>query len=139
MKTTELMINDWVYEGRIHPIKVKQNYGKSISYKEDEYSHEVEESCLLPIPLTAEIFKANGFKYDKAFLYWYKEIEKGLWLTICVWFHKLYNIEITRGQYSYDGTLEKEVRINTEPHIHRLQHALRLCGFEELADNFKIE
>lgn len=92
-----------------------------------------------PIPLTDEFFEANGFKYDKACLYWYKEIEKGLWLTICVWFNKLYKIEITRGQYSYDGTHEKEVRVDTEPNVHLLQHALRLCGLEEIADNLKVE
>lgn len=143
MKANELMIDDWVsYDGHNPDIPhgnvrvscvARDIYELCVNDKKSTYDY------IHPIPLTDEFFEANGFKYDKACLYWYKEIEKGLWLTICVWFHKLYKIEIIRGQYSYDGTHEKEVRVNTEPNVHLLQHALRLCGLEEIANNLKVE
>lgn len=141
MKALELMLCDWVINRGVKVRVVDLDSYMNLIETEvtDKYDTGERVKEVDPIPLTDEFFEANGFKYDKACLYWYKEIEKGLWLTICVWFHKLYKIEIIRGQYSYDGTHEKEVRVNTEPNVHLLQHALRLCGLEEIANNLKVE
>lgn len=72
-----------------------------------------------PIPLTAEILEKNLFKRDV--------------------FHNEYYIYGTNfcvvefdNTYSYQGT---DMDLN---YVHELQHALRLCGLNGLANNFKI-
>lgn len=67
MKATELMIGDLVYNGTNHLIKIKHNYGKSVRYDEDGYSHAVEETLIHPIPLTPEILEANGFEVEEEY------------------------------------------------------------------------
>lgn len=73
-----------------------------------------------PIPLTSEILEKNGcVMVDKG--------DYGEWHikenpNIPLWQHTEFII--------FDGVV-----IN---YVHELQHALRLCGLNELADNFKI-
>lgn len=123
MDSKLLMIGDWVYEGSNHPIKVNQNYGKSIRYDEGDYSHEVEGSCLSPIPLTPEILEKNGFIYrDLPFeLYWEYD-----------------GVTIDCGACDYYYINLGNNRSMDVSNVHELQHALRLCGLNELADNFKV-
>lgn len=83
-----------------------------------------------PIPLTIKILKANGWNKNGA-----------------------YNDYIIRGDiYNFIGynTNNKHVRIRIDGwkalqemyvsanFVHELQNALRLCGFNDLADNFKV-
>ena len=86
-----------------------------------------------PIPLTAEILEKNGFEsrdnfYEITFqtnkidnsIFRIAEFEKsGNWFF---------------GFFDFPNLIEN-FRIN---YVHELQHALRLCGLNELADNFKI-
>lgn len=126
MKATELMIRDIVLiEGT--PRIVSQITKHKIGYHRTElpfgeckmsYTKLYEVS---PIPLTSEILEKNGWKWDN-----------------------------TRGEYvSSTFSLEWDIdlheawlRIGGEftiiAYVHELQHALRLCGLHDLADNFKI-
>lgn len=77
-----------------------------------------------PLPLTEDILKANGFEcfvlpnHKKLYSYNNKEI-------ILFW---------------NDGAEIDLLGVSrTIISVHELQHALRLCGLNELADNFKIE
>lgn len=75
---------------------------------------------IAPIPLTAEILEKNGFM----------DIDT-LGVEACCG----YNIYYKSGEgYGFN-----EVDI-TRPfyYVHELQHALRLCGLNELADNFRV-
>jgi len=83
-------------------------------------------SNVTPIPLTAEILEKNGFKKEA----------KRLW--------SLYDgvsidASFTLGEVVEDGQL---IVFRCSPfkvkYIHELQHAIRLCGLEDLANDFKI-
>lgn len=121
MKANELMIGDWVISeieeaGRITELGrdwiVALTYGNNNNAVTDELRH------LQPIPLTSEILKKNGFCYDDS------PFVQG-W---CGYGLLIYNGRVTAGQ---------NVSMVCQ-YVHQLQHILRLCDKNELADNFKI-
>lgn len=125
MKTTELMIGDWVfYNNKI--IKVDNiydeciNYTPDIPYVQEEYF--IEESDLQPIPLTKEIIKKNGFS---------KIGTIGDSYIHCIANDSCYyEIEINL----HDNTLcvnKTWLVANNIRYVHELQHALRMCGIEK--------
>ena len=63
-----------------------------------------------PIPLTPEILEKNEWWYDE--------------VSFC--------IEKWSGFQCYDID---SIKLDS---VHQLQHALRLCGLNDLADNFKV-
>lgn len=65
-----------------------------------------------PVPLTEEILKANG-------------------LNDCSMFYDGWNFELTNKKMV--------VSVGVIWFVHELQHALRLCGLNDLADSFKVE
>lgn len=112
MKSTELMIGDWVYYGD-KPVQVLQlSDGK-------DYPH------IKPIPLTPEILEKNGFSgegYNMGVIGFHTdpipEVKDGyevfIWKDMC--------LDIKHGfthlkRYTF--------------YVHELQHALRLCGIEK--------
>lgn len=120
MKTTDLQIGDWVkIDYNNQKVKVTAVYNNWI----DTSSISPLMSKVSPIPLTPEILERNGFKY-------FEECNSYILLTddldsvvltlngLTVIFH-WHNIPITC--------------------VHQLQHALRLCGLNDLADNLKLE
>lgn len=84
---------------------------------------------LAPIPLTIEILEKNGFEKDGSVFYiaedYYdieiKEYSDSIWVVL-----------VTDNEL---GIPDSKFTIS---HVHELQHALRLCGLSDLADNFKI-
>lgn len=137
MEAKELMIGDWVIN-KDEPTKVNYLNGVKIG-TENEYFIEYCECC--PIPLTEEILKANGWIQSKwetcKSLYEYKGIHSR---------HAMIKRSNGRWVANIDGQLCKVdcdydrpyMRLNIF-YVHELQHALRLCGLNDLADNFKIE
>ena len=121
MKAADLMIGDWVGvfddEGIIKDCRqvdwvrtgeIGMRYHKVWSI-----------GCIEPIPLTADILEKNG---------WWYAIED-LWLHDGVSF----SIEKWNGKFQcYDIT---QIKLDS---VHQLQQILRLCGLNELADNFKV-
>ena len=117
MKTTDLMIGDWVYNSY---------YKKNINWW---YSDMICPNGLLvigrdikPIPLTPEILKKNGWKESE---YWheYKDGENIIQCCLPDMRGRINGIEIENFKCEY---------------VHQYQHLLRLCGLNELADNFKV-
>lgn len=109
MKATELMIGDWV----------KSRTGMNV--KIVCISHDY--PCVYePIPLTTEILKKNGWKNDGL---WYEYLDDKATVQSCPPDMRgiINGIEIKEFQCKY---------------VHQYQHLLRLCGLDELADNFKI-
>lgn len=74
-----------------------------------------------PIPLTAEILEKNGFEFDD---------ESSSW-AVC----ERYLLHGHKAMWSVVFG-DELVPVN---YVHELQHALRLCGLDYIADNFKIE
>ena len=117
MKATELMIGDWVYNS-YHKKNIKWNYSEMFCPN----GIPVIGRDLEPIPLTPEILKKNGWKEAE---YWleYQDGENTI-------------------QFSHPNMLGMINGVFIEhfkcEYVHQYQHLLRLCGLNELADNFKI-
>ena len=78
-----------------------------------------------PIPLTPEIMKKNGF--------WEMEnVNNGAEEYI------VYAIAGLTFHYNRDNDYYFPNTPISWKYVHQLQHALRLCGLDELADNFKV-
>lgn len=81
---------------------------------------------IIPIPLTEEILKANGWRYDYIYKIWIYEDEDKM--DFCVKIDEIRGISVS---------LYKDYPIIFIKNVHELQHALRLCGRNDIADNFK--
>ena len=109
MKATELQIGDWILYGD-KPVKVLQ------------LSENGKYSWVKPIPLTTEILEKNGWKETE---YWHEYQDNKNTIQCCLpeLRGKINGIEIEHFKCEY---------------VHQYQHLLRLCGLDELADDFKI-
>ena len=113
MKATDLMIGDKVM------VKVLSQIPNTYvlhTWTANDYSRDIQ---VKPIPLTPEILEKNG---------WWYNVED-MWLHEEVGFF----IEKFNGRFQcYDIN---QIKLDS---VHELQQTLRLCGLNELADNFKI-
>lgn len=116
MEAKELMIWDWVY-GLSHTPRKVQGLR---DYNEENVvvaGHWVNCNQLAPIPLTIEIIFTNNLPGNIGFFVSNEndaEHPDGYYLEV-------YGMGIYGLRY-----------------VHELQHALRLCGLNDLADNFKV-
>jgi len=139
------MIGDWVIY-RDTPKKVVYIYCRPLPdgsnpANEIGFTHDEEEwinaDHASPIPLTAEILEKNGYKsHSNRFAlleskYWTFKNDKGVCIelkesknAIAVWLDYDKNVQ---GIYAAFPS-----------YVHELQHALRLCGLNDMADNFKV-
>ena len=140
MKANELMIGDWVKytKKRDQYFQVIEN-PKTIYIRIENIIEEgVNEECrqgdsewkeydeIEPIPLTEEILKANGFARKPLLKSWTIDGELEL-------------IEDSMGNTKLEYWFSvSDQYICPIHHVHELQNALRLCGLDELADNFKL-
>ena len=126
MKATELMIGDLI------KIKGHLDYDKVQEIARDENMQwYISFACSAtlfrayefePIPLTPEILEKNGWKETE---YWH-EYEDG-------------NTIIQYSLSNIWGIInEIEIEHFKCEYVHQYQHLLRLCGLNELADNFKV-
>ena len=152
MKATELMIGDWVIFGD-EPLKVQHIYNNGyddvvaeiVEDGTNEYGvyEEIKDVSVVycsPIPLTPEILKKNGF-YDRNTQWYCKKFGSYVCFDIAI---SLVYREIEVSKVCGAGTDCEEVEygssivFSNDICVHTLQHALRLCGLDELADNFKV-
>lgn len=140
MKANELMIGDWVrQQGCTLPTKVAGVTANKIhTIWADGSKHSKDEYYFDPIPLTPEILEKNGYRYEQMYGPFYRSIlgdyaiDREPTISIgwngrgemCEW-----DISDGKGGASYGRHLLG---------VHELQHALRLCGLNDLAENFKI-
>ena len=115
MKANELMIGDIVtWKGNICYVISVENLGGLVGVENEKFCELVSDKELEPIPLTEEILKANELNpiicCNLSMPKWYMSLRSG----------------------------NRHVEMSFK-YVHQLQHALRLCGLNELADNFKIE
>lgn len=125
MEAKDLMVGDWIHaidsEGNKHPCRAN-NLQYDYTNKRDDFcvdfygtNHESEWPDITydvePIPLTTEILENNGITY---------EIGLG----------GLFVINLTG--------LNCSIQFNIIQYVHELQHALRLIGRDDLADNFNV-
>ena len=115
MKATDLMIGDKVMVNVLSQIP---NTYALHTWTANDYSRDIQ---VKPIQLTPKILEKNGWE------------RKGNYMIIKVGKITLYWVE-----YLDCGLYKNEYNMCTCKYVHQLQHALRLCGFDTLADTFKI-
>ena len=157
MKTTDLQIGDYVRLKRTNEIVwVFEIDGDRnvINNEPDGYCGEknIAVDDVEPIPLTKEILKKSGFYFgytsdeeDLASntIAQLSEEDKG-W----VWDEGDGSIKVILPNESDGGMIiiddqsfDRHLSLvyNNEVYVHEVQHALRICGLNELADNLKME
>jgi len=131
------MIGDWVMEtnhgqmGRVTYLDANPDCSRIDIQREDGGGFPCSIDIIRPIPLTAEILEKNGFA---------KKLNKHCYhdedTRILIEYYKgCILIDITVNEYCED---EVTYSLPEPYYVHQLQHALHLCGLNELADNFKI-
>ena len=139
------MIGDWVLINNTpHKIQAIDSIDAEIQADDELYyigeDRHHSEDKIEGIRVTYEILEKNGFYnlntqwYYKRFLsndcfdihisLVYREIEVS----------KLYGVGTECENVEYDSVIV----FDNDICVHQLQHALRLCGLNEIADNFKI-
>lgn len=122
MEAKELMLNDLVlFNNKVCKVVAINAYRDCVELRDinDEDNEVVGKYAkhIEPIPLTPEILVKNGWLHD----------------DLCGVFHNS-NAFIICGRL-YPFSIFDGVQIS---YVHELQHALRLCGLNTLADNFKV-
>ena len=127
MKCQELQIWDWITDKHRFPMQIT-NVGDDYAYatfdgnEGDPWEFDDKDDQPQPIPITPEIFEKNGWKETE---YWH-EYKDGNTIIQCS-LHKIWGI-----------INEIEIEHFKCEYVHQLQHLLRLCGLDELANNFKV-
>ena len=127
MKCKELMVGDLVTGLHRLPMKitnVDDDYAYAHTYGDiwNGCEFDDEDNPPMPIPLTYELLKKNGWK-DAEF--WCEYQADGATIQSCLpdMGGRIKGIVVKNFQCEY---------------VHQYQHLLRLCGLDELADNFKL-
>lgn len=152
MKATDLMIGDWV--GRVFDDKrIIEDYRQVDWIRTGEIGMRYRKvwsiGCIEPIPLTPEILEKNGWyygltsdeedaeyclggcHYDRHWCY-----DEGAGSISLIFPNDTDGGELIIDDQSFNRHLNL-VFCDTL-HVHELQRELRLCGLNDLADNFKI-
>lgn len=131
MKAIDLMIGDKVM------VKVLSQIPNTYvlhTWTANDYSRDIQ---VKPISLTPEILEKNGFemfKYD-GWVHYYRIFGNS---AIPFVLHSMIGGEMLSQEvdiFSTSTDTNCGIEIN---YVHELQHALRLCGLNKLAENFKV-
>lgn len=150
MKCKELQIGDWIQDENGFPmriIKVGRDYACAI-FGDNECPWAFEDNDVQPegIPLTKEMLDDNGFRYEERYGQYHTRSIIGDYrctskMCVSVTWHKspegrhvAYYIDCFNNN-EYNGN---SVTIRSNLYVHTLQHALRVVGLSEIADNFKV-
>lgn len=146
MKVTDLMLGDLILiNGTPHKIQAIDSIDAEI-LADDELYYVGEDRChsedkIEGIPITPEILEKNGFYYDRNTQWYYKRF--GSYVCFDIAISLVYReIEVSKvcgvGTDCEEEEYGSSIVFGNNICVHTLQHALRLCGLNELADNFKI-
>lgn len=125
MKASELQIGDFVrYSSSKRVVVVDSVLEDGINYVYCQGELDlIDEERIEPIPLTEEIMEKNGWELSVSCEFYTHKSGRNL---------KLSNL-LGVPSISCFG------KISILHYAHEFQHALRLCGLNELADGFKVE
>lgn len=124
IKCRDLMYGDWITDEHGFPMQIT-NVGEDYAYatfegnEGDLWEFDDKDDQPEPIPLIPEILVKNG---------WWDNVE-GIWL------HNEVDFAIERRSRRFQCYNINQIKLDS---VHQLQHALRLCGLNELADNLKV-
>ena len=124
MKLTDLSIGDLVLINNTpHRIQAIDSIDAEIQ-ADDELYYVGEDRChsedkIEGIPVTPEILEKNG---------WWYNVED-------MWFHDEVDFCIEKFNGIFQCYEISQIKLDS---VHQIQQTLRLCGLNELADNFKV-
>ena len=135
MKANELMIGDKVM------VKVLSQIPDTYvlhTWTANDYSRDIQ---VKPFTLTPEILEKNGFYYGRNSQWYCKRFYSNGCFDIAI--SLVYReIEVLKVCCAGTDCEEEEygssIAFGNDICVHTLQHALRLCGLNEIADNFKV-
>ena len=146
IKCQALMVGDWITDIHGFPMQIT-NVGDDYAYatfegnEGDPWEFDDKDDKPQPITLTPEILEKNGWNLDTV-LQCYTSTP--LWL----YGEGIINLLLQFPTKQSAGSLKiidnQKIRNLSDftwkdrLYTHELQHALRLCGFNKLADNFKV-
>ena len=127
IKCRDLMYGDWCcdkhgFQWQIIGVGDDYAYATFEGNEGDPWEFDDKDDQPEPIPITPEILEKNGWKETE---YWH-EYKDGNTIIQC-------SLPDMRG--IINGVEIEHFKCES---VHQLQHLLRLCGLNELADNFKI-
>lgn len=130
MKASELMLGDLVLLYG-EPIKVTATLLNMMSIDGDSKAIE-------PIWMSKKILAANGWDVEDSCYAWYK-IDAHLELCLYWYEHRLTRHYKGIDEWQNHAKVNEIThRLNCLYHVHKFQHALRMMGMNEMADNFLI-
>lgn len=144
MKTSELMIDDWVsINGSNYQVSVLKKKGVIKLYDQTEHGiHEVEfntdwlEEFITPIPITPEILLKNGLHQQENYFSCFVDENEHDFYSIKVEFAEEKKGAILR--FNVEHVTKKEVLSSSqstiggkEYYVHELQHAIKSCKIEK--------
>ena len=124
IKCRDLMVGDWCCDKHGFPMQIT-NVGDDYAYatfesnEGDPWEFDDKNDQPQPIILTPEILKKNGWWYDGDDMWQHEEV--GFYIEKWNERFRCYDIN--------------DIKLDS---VHQLQQILRLCGLNEMADNFKI-
>ena len=142
MKATELMVEDWVLINNIpHKIQAIDSIDAEIQADDELYyigeDRYHSEDKVEGIPLIPEILEKNGFemfKYD-GWVHYYRIFGNSALPFVL---HSMIGGEMLSQEVNlFSTSTDTNCGIDIN-YVHELQHALRLCKLNKLADNFKL-
>lgn len=127
MKATELMIGDWVYD-KVLKSNARVEALQPLTIKCDIHTQKHICDEFEPVKLTPKILEMNGWKLRRGYPTEYEFIRSD-------YVHCYYDVKHKHCVIEVWEEICVDILLDT---VHTLQHALRLCGLDELATNFKI-
>lgn len=149
LKTTDLMAFDLVRHKKtkeVISVFEIDEYRNVINNEADGYCSETNIGIddVEPIPLTQSILEDNGFVLQDSWYRWRKyDNEIAIKFPYTDSYYQYVEICYTKLCYNPEDVTETEYGMNfvfkNTVNVHELQHVLRLCGLNDLADNPKLE
>lgn len=125
MKSRELMVGDWVIANGNTDNKPHRVTALTLTRIDFDNNEVHVAEYIEPIPLTAEILEKNGFEVIS------RSIDSTSYRL------GLREVFVFLKEGYFNITI-KDTDIFGLTYVHELQHAMRLCGLTELADNFEV-
>ena len=139
MKAEELQLKDFVkVNGRFAHVTGLDTFGNISVVFDDGTFGMYQKEDVEPIPLTKEVLEMNGWENNDCYCYY--RIDEHITLSFYMHEHRLMKVFCGIDEWqNHERVTDILFHCEGLKYIHELQHALRLCGLNELADNLKVE
>ena len=151
MKCKEFQIGDWIqdengFQWQIIGVGDDYAYATFEGNEGDPWEFDDKDDQPEGIPLTKEMLDANGFRYEIHYGQYHTRSIIGDYrctsrMCVSVTWHESpegLNVAYYIDCFNNNEHNGNSVTIQSNLYVHTLQHALRIVGLSEIADNFKV-